>query len=251
MFVTLTYSDQYLPINDKGYETLKKTDLQAFINLLRQYAPFRYFAIGEYGDKGQRPHYHIIIFNFFPVVDPKENHIIYHKDWSKITSQSLMSNVDIEAVIYKAWKKGKVQVENVTAGAIGYVANYTVDPSVREHEDIQAKIFAIMSKRPPIGHQYYQNKEIMRYHRYGKVEEMKDRFHYTNPDNGVIVHLPRMYRKKLYTDKEREKLNEMVQEDNIENLRKIKDVVKYSKNLYEAHEFENDKLNRRNPKRTI
>lgn len=60
-----------------------------------------------------------------------------------------MSNVDIEAVIYKAWrKKGLVDVQNLEGGAIRYVAYYTVDPTVRSVDNDQQKQFALMSKRP-------------------------------------------------------------------------------------------------------
>ena len=63
VFVTLTYSDDYLPQND----SLKKEDLQKFMKRLRKSLEktdrkIRYFACGEYGDKTERPHYHLIIY---------------------------------------------------------------------------------------------------------------------------------------------------------------------------------------------
>ena len=63
VFVTLTYSDDYLPQN----ESLKKEDLQKFMKRLRKSLEkserkIRYFACGEYGDKTERPHYHLIIY---------------------------------------------------------------------------------------------------------------------------------------------------------------------------------------------
>ena len=64
-FVTLTYNDENLPKDN----TLVKEDLQKFWKDLR-YRIFpekiRYFASGEYGDETQRPHYHAVIFNYFP-----------------------------------------------------------------------------------------------------------------------------------------------------------------------------------------
>lgn len=78
-FVTLTYDDEHLP-KDKG---LHKLDLQLFFKRLRKHGlKFKYYAVGEYGEKEQkyfndddkilvekglvrphgRPHYHILFF---------------------------------------------------------------------------------------------------------------------------------------------------------------------------------------------
>lgn len=62
-FVTLTYSENNVPEN----KSLKKEDLQKFMKRLRKSLEptgrkIRYFACGEYGDKTERPHYHLIIF---------------------------------------------------------------------------------------------------------------------------------------------------------------------------------------------
>lgn len=60
-FVTLTYDNEHLP--DEG---VKRKDLRNFIRRLRESnedAEFRYFGVGEYGDKTKRPHYHVLIFD--------------------------------------------------------------------------------------------------------------------------------------------------------------------------------------------
>lgn len=68
-FVTLTYKNEKLPCacSLDGSEfaiTLYKPDLQKFIKRLRKRLdyPIRYFAVGEYGVRTLRPHYHLIIF---------------------------------------------------------------------------------------------------------------------------------------------------------------------------------------------
>lgn len=63
VFLTLTYSDEYLPENN----SLSKRDLQLFVKRLRKDLAdsgrkIKYFACGEYGDTTERPHYHAIIF---------------------------------------------------------------------------------------------------------------------------------------------------------------------------------------------
>lgn len=60
VFVTLTYNDEWIP----KCGTLSKRDLQLFFKRLRKNLKDRkikYFACGEYGEKGGRPHYHAII----------------------------------------------------------------------------------------------------------------------------------------------------------------------------------------------
>lgn len=63
-FITLTYSDEHLP--RRGSDSrgiLVKSDLQKFFKRLRKAGyEFKYYACGEYGDIGSRPHYHAILF---------------------------------------------------------------------------------------------------------------------------------------------------------------------------------------------
>lgn len=258
-FVTLTYNELTVPLVDSlkineetgelyttKVQTLVKSDLQDFINLLRQYAPFRYFGIGEYGDKGDRPHYHILIFNFSPFVNPHTNTIVYHRDYKYITADMLASNVDIEAVILKAWKKGIVKVENLKGGAIRYLANYMVDTTINSVHTEQLRVFALMSKRPPIGYQYYSNKEVQKYHQKGEVNE-KFKYH---SDTGQYA-LPRLYKNKLFTKFQRDKFNKYTAEQEAKQLNKVKDFRRYSKNIHESQELKNDLLKKRNPRRSL
>lgn len=84
LFVTLTYRDEYLPLDG-----VNKDDVQKFLKRLRNYFPhnnIRYFVASEYGAKRGRPHYHLIIYGL-PV--------------------SLSSNefTSIQNAICKAWVK--------------------------------------------------------------------------------------------------------------------------------------------------
>ena len=65
-FVTLTYSDDYLP---EG-KNLQYRDVQLFLKRLRKATGvrFRFFCCGEYGSKTLRPHYHLIIFGLPPTL---------------------------------------------------------------------------------------------------------------------------------------------------------------------------------------
>lgn len=70
-FLTLTYSEDYVPVTDTGHRTLSKRDFQLFMKRFRRELerlkkrpyPVRFFACGEYGSKGtMRPHYHVLLF---------------------------------------------------------------------------------------------------------------------------------------------------------------------------------------------
>lgn len=60
-FLTLTYKPSELP----PYGSLNKSHLQKFFKRYRRWLgshKIRYLACGEYGEKGDRPHYHAIVF---------------------------------------------------------------------------------------------------------------------------------------------------------------------------------------------
>ena len=147
-FVTLTYNNaiengklKNLPIKN-GKMTLKKKDLQDFLKRLRYYhtgeeqwenpkngkieKPIRYFACGEYGPKGGRPHYHIALFNFEPK-DLKLYKQNKHGD-GMFTSKDLQ----------KIWGKGFVVIEELNFTTASYIARYVqkkagLEPQRREY----------------------------------------------------------------------------------------------------------------------
>ena len=65
LYITLTYDEEKVPYTIDGYQTVDKTHLQKFFKRLRkkQDEKIKYYAVGEYGSKTHRPHYHVIIFN--------------------------------------------------------------------------------------------------------------------------------------------------------------------------------------------
>ena len=92
-FITLTYDDSHLPINNNGFVTLKRSDVQKFFKRMRRNMEyhnrkidFKYLYCGEYGDgthsKGgistRRPHYHIVLFG----LSPKEARFYTRNLWS-------------------------------------------------------------------------------------------------------------------------------------------------------------------------
>jgi len=80
----------------------------------RKGPPLRYFLIGEYSPAG-RPHYHLILFNYFPP-DAVQGYRS-HSGGSQFTSDELS----------KAWGLGMVNFQMFTPSAADYVSGYYVD----------------------------------------------------------------------------------------------------------------------------
>lgn len=134
LFVTLTYDRKHLPEN----WSLKKRDLQLFFKRLRKHelnSRIRYYAVGEYGSKTGRPHYHAIIFN---------------------------AN---EETVRKAWSLGMVHVGKVNQASIKYTLKYIVQPDLKPHG--KQPPFSLMSRAYGLGLNYLTD-NILRWHREGK-----------------------------------------------------------------------------------
>lgn len=132
-FLTLTYNPESLPFTDKdgnvvrGLQeapgafspTLLKEDYQLFMKRLRRHLDYhyglkhlRYFIVGEYGTKGKRPHYHLLIFGWKPsdLIEHK-----YHGSYWTYLSQT----------IQELWPYGFIEVGiNVNVGVAKYCAQY-------------------------------------------------------------------------------------------------------------------------------
>jgi len=94
-FVTLTYDDEKLESKN-----LIPEHLSLYIKRLRKNIvprKIRYFAVGEYGDKNWRPHYHLALFG--------------------------LGQLD-EEVIDKSWQKGFTQVGDLNNNSAAYMVGY-------------------------------------------------------------------------------------------------------------------------------
>lgn len=172
-FLTLTYNDNFLPIIN-GVPTLSKADLQRYIKRLRKVTEnLKYYAVGEYGDIGNRPHYHAIVFNA-----TKEN---MAEKWSE----------DGEVI-------GRISIDPVSQADIHYVTKYMINSAMGYKKKV--KPFAVMSKG--IGKVYVdKNKEYHNNH-------MNNFITYPGGQKGPM---PRYYREKLYDEETRRKIGTMSQ----------------------------------------
>ena len=107
-FVTLTYNDlhqNFVPhpeAKNLKQSNLVPDDMTAFLARLRKTGAYRYYAVGEYGDKTERAHWHLILFGI---------------------------GIEEHDRIANAWKKdgediGFITVGEFNAARAAYCANY-------------------------------------------------------------------------------------------------------------------------------
>lgn len=138
-FITLTYDDGHLPINEHGQPYLRKRDIQLFMKRVRRnLGNYRYFASAEYGEHTHRPHFHLILYG--------------HLSGFKLMGPNRFTCPDIA----RCWPNGQHLVEAVTPGNIAYVSGYVEkkqkDPA---YFDYPVKPFLLMSRKPGIGMLYF------------------------------------------------------------------------------------------------
>ena len=150
-FVNLSYAPEHLPKNG----SLKKDHMQKFIKRLRrrlEYEGFegkiRFYASGEYGDSGHRPHYHILIFGYdFPDK--------YY--WKKSERGFNLYRSDF---LEKTWKLGHSWIGDVDLQSAAYVAKYIRKKingtDAAEHYKGRIPEFSLQSSTPGIGYEWYQ-----------------------------------------------------------------------------------------------
>lgn len=174
LFVTLTYDEKHVPLDG----SLCKRHLQKYLKRLRKLdqktngtTRIRYYAVGEYGGRTGRPHYHLLLFN---VQEP-----IVRSCWKDREGRPI----------------GIVHIGNVTSASVQYVTKYVV-----QRDDYPAgleKPFAVMSRAYGIG-AHYLTDEMVHWHR------IADRNYIIK--YGQYLRLPRFYREKIWhrpVDRER------------------------------------------------
>lgn len=194
-FVTLTFNDEHLPID----YSINVRDVQLFLKRLRKalgHERVRYFACGEYGDQGGRPHYHLLVFGYdFP------DKTLWRRTGSgELTYRS--------AFLERVWPFGHCEIGAVTPQSINYVARYILKKINGEAaEEYYTRIhpltgevckvnreFVVMSTRPGIGSSWFD-------------KFASDAF----PSDFVVIdgvkrQVPRYYVKKLATSEAGERV---------------------------------------------
>jgi len=155
-FVTLTYSDDNLPING----SLAPDDVTLFFKRLRKKLgakKIKYYYCGEYGEKYERPHYHIALFNH----DFSSDRVPH-----RITD---MGTTYRSEILEALWDKGHSEIDNLTYESARYVASY-IQKKINGYrqETHYSRVtdagevitltpeFARMSRRPAIGREWLE-----------------------------------------------------------------------------------------------
>lgn len=141
-FVTLTYADANMPSGS----TLVPKHLTQFLKSLRtrldreQLPRVRFYAVGEYGERTSRPHYHVALFNYSPCAER--------------LGARRCSGCARCLRLTEVWGKGLIDNAYLTPDSAAYIAGYVAkkmtaadDPRLNgRHPE-----FARMSRRPGIG----------------------------------------------------------------------------------------------------
>lgn len=149
-FVTLTYDDEHCP------DELQPKDLQKWFKRLRWHVSqkgddvsqeagsLRYLACGEYGERTDRPHYHVLLFNCgFP-------------DRLRVGKEMYES-----PVLSKTWEFGSHRFGDASVGsAATYIAKYALkayEPVCDADGVVRQRPFLVCSKRPAIGAKWLES----------------------------------------------------------------------------------------------
>lgn len=171
MFLTLTYSDANLPTDG----SLVPSDLTKFLKRLWHVnKSLRYFACGEYGEKTDRPHYHVLVLN----QDFNDKRPIKSGSQYTLYESPLLS---------KLWPYGHNAIGDVNFESAAYVARYCMKKrqNGKTRTDGKTPEYIVMSRNPGLGAGYFDKYQ----------DELIN--HDTIIVNGLPAALPRFYDNKL------------------------------------------------------
>lgn len=161
-FVSLSYADQHLSfdsddsLNPTG-PSLVPRHVQLFLKRLRKaVAPrkFRFFLVGEYGDRNERPHYHLALFDFPTCRRGRTLRLppSTRSEWALCCPECRL--------VGENWGLGDVDLGVLEKGSAGYVAGYVLKKMTRKTDERlggRYPEFARMSLRPGIGYGVLQH----------------------------------------------------------------------------------------------
>lgn len=191
IFLTLTYEKAPKSVN--GLDTLVKKDWQDFMKRLRKkyqlYDRIKYYAVGEYGSRTNRPHYHAIMFNV-----PKR----------------VIQNVHL---VDKTWNRGHVMLAPCNGATVAYTTKYVMSGKWKPDDyfdketgqkirDDRQPAFSTMSKGMGL---CYLTPQMRKYHKERLIGLVTKRGGYTQA-------LPRYFKDILFTDEEKKIITEELQQ---------------------------------------
>lgn len=203
-FLTLTYDSDNVPITKNGFMDIRKNDLQLFFKRLRKAhginggRSLKYYAVGEYGGRFKRPHYHVLLFN-------ADLSILIGKKYATAVSYGSIELDGKRGFMCEAWSPrdkpiGHITIGKVSEASVGYTMKYMSKPSVipMHRNDDRTPEFSLMSKG--LGASYLTDAMIKWYN-----ADLENRQYCVLEDNKKIS-LPRYYKLRLMSQDERDTL---------------------------------------------
>lgn len=205
-FLTLTYDLEHCPISKNGFMDLRKSDLQNFFKRLRfQHGNeesgrgIKYYAVGEYGGRYMRPHYHIILFN-------ARLEVIIGSKLARNVERGVIELDGKRPFMCDAWSPrdtpiGHITIGKVSEASVGYTMKYISKVSrvpVHRNDDRQVE-FSLMSKG--LG-ECYLTKGMVEWHK----ADLENR-QYCLLKDGKKISLPRYYKNKMLNEVEQNELS--------------------------------------------
>ena len=136
IFLTLTYNDHHLDNPRLNYEHFQDfiRDLRYKIHAkyakennttlknARQLHPIPYMVTGEYGEQDKRPHWHALLFNYWP------------EDYKYLKINKLGDKFYRSEEIEDIWQKGYISFSDVNFKTAGYMARYAAKKLVHGND---------------------------------------------------------------------------------------------------------------------
>lgn len=208
-FLTLTYNTETCPLSTRGYPTLDPKHVTNFLKRLRKLhiQKLKYYYVGEYGSKTQRPHYHMLIFN------AEVQHI------------------------ESTWNYGAVHYGTVEGASIGYTLKYMC----KGLTDLQKwkkryPQFSRMSKGLGIS---YLTADIMYYHtdRNYLLERVCMKHH------DKKISMPRFYKDRIYDPSHKYYIQQQAEQRAFNEYRKrYNSIADGTLNLHSEIEYHKDQI---------
>lgn len=188
-FITLTYAPHTVPISHKGFMTLNPRDLTLLWKRLRKAGlKFRYYACGEYGSQGLRPHYHALIF-----------------------LEDYMEKTAFHVQLQKAWPLGSTDVGTVTGASVAYTLKYMAKAGKIPMHSNDDRVKEFQRSSNGLGSSFL-TPATTTYHK-GNLDR-----NYLTQD-GFRVPMPRYYRDKMLTVDDKARQRRIIQTSVDDKLR--------------------------------
>lgn len=171
-FITFTYEEKNLSYADCDQAVLNYADLRNFWKSARKAGfNFRYFGVGEYGEKGGRPHFHALVFTGVNDID-----------WN---------------VFCNIWRFGFTHIGEVTNASIMYVTKDMLK-EVDQYDYLEPEFRPQVRMSKGIGKAYI--KKCRNWHKNDYLE--RDNIFF----EGRLTRMPRYYRDKIFNRFQKDRL---------------------------------------------